>query len=88
MDSIIKDDWKFTKAAIKNYSSELIDFVTKLLVKNPALRLGTVSDMEEIFAHPVFQKEIISANKVDLKADTYNLNQDFLTVKHRAKVSV
>ena len=54
MKSIVIDEWKFTDAAIKNYSSELIDFVTKLLVKDPEQRLGTKSGMEELFAHPVF----------------------------------
>ena len=55
MKSIIKDDWKFTNEAINNYSPVLIDFVTKLLMKDPEHRLGTKSDMEEIFAHPAFQ---------------------------------
>ena len=57
-----------------NYSNDLIDFVTKLLVKDPALRLGTNSGTEELFAHPVFQKELISSDKVNLKPDKYNVN--------------
>ena len=86
MESIVKDNWKFTDQAIKNYSSELIDFVTKLLVKDPEQRLGTKSGMVELFAHPVFQKELISLDKVDPKPDAYDTNQDYLTVEHRAYV--
>ena len=88
MKSISKDDWKFTSEAIKNYSPELIDFVTKLLVKDPAQRLGTKSDMEELFAHKVFfQKEVISSDYVDLKPDVYDTNQEYLIVKHRSNVA-
>ena len=87
MKSIVEDAWKFTAEAIKNYSSELIDFVTKLLVKDPEQRLGTKSGMEELLAHPVFQKELISSDKVDPKPDAYDTNRDYLTVKHRSGVA-
>ena len=56
------------------------------MVKNPALRLGTKSGMKEILAHPVLLKPIISSDMVDLKPKVYNINQDFLDIKHRKKV--
>ena len=87
LDSIANDNWKFTSEAIENYSPELIDFVTKLLEKDPAQRLGTETGIKQIFAHPVFQREIISSDKVYLKPDRYNTNQDFLVIKHRASVA-
>ena len=61
--------------------------VEKLLVKDPVLRLGAESGMEEILAHPVFQKELISSDMVDLKPEPYNFDQDYLIVKHRKKVA-
>ena len=69
--SIVKNDWKFTNEAIKNYSLKLIDFVIKNLFKDTTKRLWNKSGMVKLFYHAVFKKELISLNKVDVKPDTY-----------------
>ena len=87
LQSIVNDRWNFTDEAINRYSPQLLDLVEKLLVKDPSLRLGAKSDMEEILAHTFFQKKLISPNMVNLKPEVYNFVQDFLNVKHRKQVA-
>lgn len=83
---IINEDWKWTNEAKEKYSPDLIDLVEKLLTKDPATRLGTAGDAEEVLGHAVFKTEV-SADKVTLKPTLYDFDQDFLSIRERKPVA-
>ena len=64
-------------------SDECKDFITKLLEKDPANRLGTRSSIEEVMSHPFFKelnlddlvlKKIESPFKPKLSADLFDVS--------------
>ena len=83
---ILEKDFEWTDEAKKEYSTDLIDLVNKLLVKEIVGRLGTGEDMKEVLDHSAFKNEI-SADKVAIKPTPYNFDKNFFSMKIRKPVS-
>jgi len=74
------------------YSVDLKDLVLKLLTKDPAQRIGSTNDADEILEHKVFTKEFIQKAKdgdydAPAKPILYDFTQDFNSVDKKNTIA-